>query len=354
MRLAVEAYIMGRDARDSRRKGTPTRSDAASRLGRHLLGQEKQPPRTAIPPAPLAATAFHELKEADLFDWRANLSADMKASSKQRLVNDLRAALNAAYADNRDRLAPTLPGIIKHGLRTESSGDDDVPLARDNQILSDAQVTKLLTAARAIDAEAAWEGDLFRLVATLAATGARFSQIVRMRVCDVQRSQGRLMIPSSRKGKGSKNSAIPVPVGKDILDALLPAITGREKEAPLFERWRSRQVPGAIRWERVGRAPWKAAAELVRPWNLIRNNAQMVGVIPYALRHSSIVRGIRANLPIRLVAALHDTSVPMIERHYGRWVADGLEDLAARAVVPLLMQSDDNNVFSITTTKALA
>ena len=58
--------------------------------------------------------------------------------------------------------------------------------------------------------------------------------------------------------------------------------------------------------------------------------------MPYALRHSSIVRGIRAGLPIRLVAAMHDTSVVMIERHYARWITDGLEELAARAVIPLV------------------
>ena len=62
----------------------------------------------------------------------------------------------------------------------------------------------------------------------------------------------------------------------------------------------------------------------------------MPDVIPYALRHSSIVRGLKANLPIRLVAALHDTSVQMIERHYAKWIADGLEELAAQALVPLL------------------
>jgi hypothetical protein len=42
--------------------------------------------------------------------------------------------------------------------------------------------------------------------------------------------------------------------------------------------------------------------------------------IPYALRHSSIVRAIRANLPIRPVAALHDTSVEMTEQHYAKWI----------------------------------
>jgi hypothetical protein len=67
-------------------------------------------------------------------------------------------------------------------------------------------------------------------------------------------------------------------------------------------------------------------------------------VIPYALRHSSIVRGIRANLPIRLVAALHDTSVQMIEKHYSRWIVDGLEELAARAVVPLVHDVSDDVV----------
>jgi hypothetical protein len=42
----------------------------------------------------------------------------------------------------------------------------------------------------------------------------------------------------------------------------------------------------------------------------------------YALRHSSIVRGLKANLPIRLVAALHDTSVEMIEKHYSAFIVD--------------------------------
>jgi integrase len=132
-----------------------------------------------------------------------------------------------------------------------------------------------------------------------------------------------------------------VPVGDDVIEALLPASLGRPGDAVLLERWRHRQVAGGIRWERVGRGPWRAADEITRPWDEIRKRADLPGVIAYALRHSSIVRGIRANLPIRLVAALHDTSVVMIERHYGRWIADGLEELAARAVVPLVPAKDD-------------
>jgi hypothetical protein len=40
-------------------------------------------------------------------------------------------------------------------------------------------------------------------------------------------------------------------------------------------------------------------------------------------------------LPVRLVAAMHDTSLQMIERHYSAHIVDALDELAARAVVPL-------------------
>jgi integrase len=230
-------------------------------------------------------------------------------------------------------------------LRTPTQPDDTTDeVARDNQILTDAQVGRLIGAARVVDAEQGWEGDLFRLVAVLAATGARFSQVARLRVGDVQAD--RLIIPVSRKGKGKKAAGTPVPIGPDIGEALLPAVTGWPKDAWLLERCRSKQVAGTIRWERAGRGPWQSSSEINRAWTAIRAHAEMPDVITYAFRHSSIVRGIRANLPIRLVAALHDTSVAMIEQYYGRFIADGLDELAARSVVPLVpaIEGSDNVV----------
>jgi hypothetical protein len=32
----------------------------------------------------------------------------------------------------------------------------------------------------------------------------------------------------------------------------------------------------------------------------------------------------------------------MIERHYAKWIASGLDELAAKAVVPLVPDEDDN------------
>lgn len=351
VRMAVEAYIAERDARETRRRGRAARSDAARRLARYVIGQNGRGKQSAIPAAPLADMPLHALKESDLLDWRAALPGALKSTTRQRLMNDLKAALNGVYSKHRTRLDPAFPAIIKHGLRAIPHAEDEaVPAARDNQILTDAKVISILTAAREIDAKQRWKGDLFRLVVVLAATGARFSQIARMRVGDVQRVHGRLMIPVSRKGKG-KAGSIPVPVGNDVLDALQPVVTGRKSDAPLLERWRHKQEKGSIEWHPDGRGPWLNASELVRPWGAIRRRAGMTDVIPYALRHSSIVRGIKANLPIRLVAATHDTSAAMIERHYSKWIVSGLEELAARAVVPLVQESS-SKVIDITERRA--
>ena len=79
--------------------------------------------------------------------------------------------------------------------------------------------------------------------------------------------------------------------------------------------------------------------------SIASRNGMVIEVVPFdtllidfarKVGASMIVRGLRAGLPIRLVAALHDTSVAMIERHYSRWITEGLDELVARAVVPLL------------------
>lgn len=341
VRSASETYVKARNERQSKRAGREIRSDAAHRFGRHVIGQKARGKQPEVSAAPLANVALHVLSESDLHEWRENLPNTLKESTKRRAVNDLRAALNDAYSANRKRLPATLPETIRQGLKSPLVDEDEAePAARENQILSDAQVGALLAASREIDEDKKWDGDLFPLVLTLAATGARFSQISRMRIVDFQRAERRLMVPTSRKGRGAKSRSIPVPVGRDVINALIPLTVDRQRTALLFERWHHAQIKGGIGWKRGDRGGWKTASELTRAWEEIRTKAKLPKVIPYSLRHTSIVRGIRANLPIRLVAALHDTSVQMIERHYARWIADGLEDLAAKAIVPLVPDNE--------------
>jgi integrase len=347
VRSAVESYVKERDAREKRRTGRDVRSDAGTKLRRYVLGQEKRGNQEAAEAAALASVYLHALKEDDLITWREGLPEDLKVTTKQRFVNDLKAALNAAWprlSADRKKLNPTFLAIVKAGFKAERiDDDDDVSVARDKQILTDEEVGAILQAACEVDQEQGFDGDLYRIVVCLAATGARYAQVRRMRVGDVQVSARRLMVPGSYKGRGGNSGSDPVPVGDDVIAVLLPAIAGRPSDAPLFERWIHEQEPRGIVWKKSERGPWKRA-ELARPWKAIRVRAGMPKVIPYALRHSSIVRGLRKGLPIQQVAKLHNTSVKMIERHYAKYIATALEDLARAAVVSLVPRSDGNVV----------
>lgn len=321
IKSAIEAYTAMRDARDTARKGRKVRSDASSRLTLHVL--------TDIG---FSDMALRDVQDQDLKAWLDRLSPDLKPATKLRLINDFKAALNLAFIGNRASLPADFDKTVKFGLVVDAAvSDEAVEQVRENQILEDDQIRKIIEIAKAIDED----GDFARLVIILAATGTRFSQARRMLVSDVQTERSRLLVPKSWKGKKQGVMRVSVPVGGDVLAALMPAIKGRPPTAPLLERWQHEQT-GVAEWKRTTRGPWKTASEMTRRWNKVVDLAGVPGVVAYALRHSSIVRGIRAGLPIRLVAASHDTSVQMIERHYSRWITDGLEELTARAVVPLV------------------
>lgn len=327
VKSVVEAYIAAREARDENQTGeAPKKRDARNRLTKHVLS------------AKIAAVTLYALTETDLEQWRSNLPANLAPDTVRRLVNDYKAALNAGALKHRKSLPAEIPLIIKNGLK---AGEAGAPTARDKQALPDADIRRIVLAAREVDEAEGWEGDLLRMVVVLAATGARFSQARRNCVADVQAAQGRLMMPVSRKGRGKKKvSHVAVRVGEDAIAELRPAIAGRRGADPLLERWRHRQEPGddgRPRWVRDRRGPWLNASELSRPWQQIVTRAGLpADVVPYALRHSSIVRQLRAGLPVRLVAALHDTSAQMIEAHYSAAIVDALDSLAAGAVVPLV------------------
>lgn len=317
---AIRSYIALRDARSTQLAGRPIKSDASSNLGKHVLRSST-----------LAGQRLDEITEEDLRAWRQELSSSLKRVSRVRTATNLKAALNAAYRPHRKRLPPDFAESVRLGLSFEDEGPSFEERARENQILDDAEVRAIISTAIETDLD----GDMARLVILLAATGARFSQLTRMIVGDVQFSQSRLIVPNSRKGKRRHDSYTAVRVGEDVLAALRPVCEGRSSREPLLCKWRYVQL-GVNMWKRDRRGPWTSSSEMLRPWNEICEKAGVDRVVPYALRHSSIVRGIKAGLPIRLVAALHDTSVVMIERHYSRWITDGLEDLAARAIIPLV------------------
>jgi integrase len=327
VRQAIEGYIARR-----RRKASPgSGQDAELRLSHHVLR------------SPLAELSLDRLTREALDAWREGLRRGGRAASDEplasstlaRLLNDVRAALRAG-AQGAD--LAKVGALVRDALRAPADPDR----ARAKQILPDAEVRRIIEAAYTQD------DDFGALVLVLAATGCRLSQAARLTVADLQVDRERIMIPVSLKGRGQKHrDGIAVPLPADTLARLRPLIAGRRAHELLLMRWHHRQVEGDKEagrlpaWTKDERRAWRFAAEMVRPWRATLTTAQLpADLVPYCLRHSSIVRGLRAGLPVRLVAAAHDTSVAMIERHYGHFIVDASEDLLRRAAMLLTPAGD--------------
>jgi integrase len=282
-----------------------------------------------------------DVSDADLACWRAGLKRGGRGAkagmpplapgSVARLLNDLRAALTASA---RKAKAPAEVYItLKDGLRAPEKPDR----ARTKQVLNDTDVRRIVEFATAHDP------DFGALVLVLAATGARMDQVARITVADFQPEAGRVMVPVSRKGKGEKQiTHVAVPLPEDAITRLRPLAHDRLGHEPLLMHWHHQQAKGdkaaglLPRWERVDRRRWPDGTAMRRPWRAVVAAAELPpGLVPYCLRHSSIVRGLRAGLPVSLVAAVHDTSGMMIEKHYGAFIVDATEDLLRRAMVSM-------------------
>lgn len=327
VRSAIHKYIAERDDRERGRQGRSVNS-GAHKLKLHVLGD-----------AELADTELSKLEVKTLKKWRGALPGT--ATTRQRITNDFKAALNSVEPSAMVRL------VIKDGLaqKFETTGNSrDAATEFASKLLTDEQTRQFLNAVRA-----AGDDDLYLMCLILAATGTRFAQARRLKVRDVDAAKGRIMMPASYKGRVGQEvrASFSVPVGPDVIEALMPAITGRKGEELLLERWRHVQI-GPMEWKRDRRGAWQTASEMARP---IRAAAVAAGLpasaSSYSFRHSSIVRALREGLPALLVAKLHDTSIKMIETNYARFIVDALEDLARKAIMPMIEADRGDNVVSI-------
>jgi hypothetical protein len=138
-------------------------------------------------------------------------------------------------------------------------------------------------------------------------------------------------MPRSAKGdtasRDRRRERTPVPIPA-ALAAKLAAAAGRSDDAPLLDRGN-----GLGGWLGAG---GRQADYYRKPFRELVGHPKLpANVTPYALRHSSIVRMLPANVPVRLVASLHDTSVAMIEKHYSKYINDHADAIPRRAMLDL-------------------
>jgi integrase len=256
------------------------------------------------------------LDAKELNVWRNSLLArGLGPASVVRYCKGLRAALNLAAAhDARIR--------NKAAWQTGLEALPDATVAR-NVILDDKTVGGF------INASYAHCFGLGLFVHVLAETGARPSQAARLLVEDLHGGANpRLSMPKSAKG-GSKNRVarkherVNVPISKALAATLKKAAKGRKPDMPLLLQGDGQP------WSKSPSNDYRAdIAEVVRA---IGRDPEEVTL--YALRHSSIVRALKRNVPVRIVAATHDTSIVQIERTYSKYITDHTDDISRAALL---------------------
>ena len=271
---------------------------------------------------PVALLPATELKK-----WRDGLLGTMAPSTINRLGRCLCAALELAR---------------QHDERIQSRqaweiGLTNLPDAQEarNVIISDAKVREFVGSAYGLDHQFGLFAD------TMAVTGARPSQLSRLRVEDLRDHPVRpkLMMPKSGKGGGRNRSAkklerYSMPICVQLAVKLKAAAKGRADDAPLLV-----QSDGSPWGDNPGQRYHREVSKVVAT----------IGIDPdatmYCLRHSSITRALLRNVPIRLVASLHNTSVAMIEKHYSRFITEtSIDDIARIGLLSESTPAADNVV----------
>jgi integrase len=278
-------------------------------------------------PASILSKPVAMLGATELTKWRDNLLAKgLAPSTVNRTKTGLRAALELA-AKHDPRIAN------QRAWKVGLAALPDAHRSR-NVILDDATVRRIVAAAYEHDRA------LGLMTEVAAVTGARLSQLARLEVADLQadRAEPRVLMPCSAKGRmrNKRHERRPMPITPALASVLKQEAEGRAADATLLlrsngERWGH----GRSRHHR----------------NDFRAVVEAAGLDPdqvtlSAMRHSSIVRQLLANVPIRIVATLHDTSVKMIERTYSRFIAEHTDALARKALLDVSQPAAAANVVS--------
>jgi integrase len=260
---------------------------------------------------PVALLTATELKK-----WRDGLLDAMAPATINRLCRCVCAALELARQHD-ERIQN------RQAWEVGLAGLPDAQEAR-NVIISDAKVREFIATAYG------HEYQLGLLIDVLAITGARPSQAVRLRVEDLRDHplRPKLMMPKSAKGGGrnrsqKKHERYSVPITLALALKLKAGASGRADNAPLLL-----QGDGSPWGDNPGQRYHRQVHKIVTAIGL-----DPAAVTVYALRHSSIVRMLLVNVPIRLVASLHNTSVTMIERTYSKYITEHSDDISRNALL---------------------
>lgn len=292
VRSAMERYLTALAGR------SPHAKEARQRADKHIL------------PA-LGAHRVDRITKSQIEAWLAGLVKDddpdapdarrRSQDSANRILTILRAALNAAFADDAN-------GIASDAAWRRVKPFRDVAAAREDHFEA-PQVRTLIAKAATFDRAFA------QLLEAGYLTGARMGELAALDVRDFDARDASLTI---RKGKTGART-----------------VTLSVEGTTFFKHLTSERPAAAVLLPRADGDRW-GKSEQARPFK----RAALLAELPssasfYTLRHSYISRAIEAGMPLSLLAENCGTSLSMIERNYAKVLARTRRELV-EATAPKL------------------
>jgi hypothetical protein len=236
------------------------------------------------------------LTETELETWRNGLITEgLKVASANRIAKSMKAALTLAARRDKKRIMNGAEWKV--GLRQLKVKGSTIP-PRDNYYQTDATILAIVNGCYEDGA------DFGTLIDVLAQTGTRESQAYKLYprdLLDDDTDQPRLMMWCSNKGQPDRDpEQRAVPITVRLAKILRARGNARGPNRPLLKKI------------------WNLSDRHFRP--VLERLGLDLTLSPYTLRHSSIIRQIKAKTSTYLIAHAHDTSEGEIKKTYGRYL----------------------------------
>ncbi len=261
---------------DSRRieKGEAAARDAQGRIERCINPK-------------LGARPLDRLTTADVEGWRNGLVPHGLDEEDTRRAKD-----------SANRNLATLKALLNHAWRIGLVGSKDAwSKVEKFKGMGEARKVFLTTEQRKRLLEHC-AGSFRDLVEAGFLTGARYGELRTVLASDYDKARRVLSI---RQGKTGPRS---VPLS--------------DAAAQLFERLGKDKLPGAYLLTRDDGQPWQHSDQDKLMREAVKKARLPHGTVYYTLRHTFIANALTGGMDIHTVAKLCGTSVPMIEKHYGK------------------------------------
>jgi integrase len=289
VRDAVRQYLTFIEGR----KGERARTDAESKLGKHVLKH------------PIADRKVNDLASEELEQWQAGLVTTTKGPERirrsqdtaNRILASFKATLNRAWGTKANRI------LSDHAWR-KLKRFRQVAQCRVHHFSMD-EVRHLLASAHP---------PAFRdLLEAAFLIGARYGELAALNVGHLDAGRSHLLIPS---GKTGSRLVTLTPEGVGFFVGL---VRGRSAEAPLI------LAPSGQRWTEGRQKIYMTRALTAAGLHQL----DTLGRPPtfYAMRHTHISRLRKGGAPDFLIAKNVGTSPAMIERTYGKLTDDERRDM---------------------------